>query len=92
MASPVGSERSRHCESQQSFLTQASARICSAYGPYRSGVDGKPSVYVINSSSELTRYDVRPDGRLAEGATLSFLSSGVTAGLSERSVFFISDD
>jgi hypothetical protein len=59
---------------------------------YMFGVDGEPYLYVFNSSSELIRYELGRRGELEEGPTLSFLSSGVTAGASERSVFFVSED
>jgi hypothetical protein len=58
---------------------------------YMFGVDGKPSIYVLDNSAALTRYDISASGSLMKGPVLSFASYGVTAGVSERSVFFVSD-
>jgi hypothetical protein len=58
---------------------------------YMFGVDGKPSLYVLDDSASLTRYDLSEDNTLVKGPVLSFAAYGVTTGSTEGSVFFVSD-
>lgn len=58
---------------------------------YLFGRGGDSRFYVLRDSAVLSAFDLRADGSLVAGPSLSFASRGAFAGASERSVVVLSD-